>query len=756
MNRSILEKNIEDFHKFEKEQNNRKEEALRKIDDLTTRLNKISTVDDRINAFQDLIDRQREGIEVEKKRIEEQEERHEKAEVEMKEAEKASKKRPQDRELKHAFKKQEFEFFNSGHMIKHFEKRIGEIEEKIEEYRTAMNENPESIVEILEQLIAQEESIVVGIGQHLKLEQDRIDLDTRYVEQMEQNRRGSVFVFDPEIEEHQIQKALDTNIRRRIASITEINDKTIKLASKFIRAKHESASDRAEFLIRCRLYESQKEIDEADEDRYEETSEAMRTMSSWIAANAPEEGDEEEVLHKGDVRFEGDKTELKQQYEIAMKLIQNKLFLPEEKFDIAVSFFTIGAIEYCYSLFMAILKSPYTRATDKAEACKFLYYADNDEYIPEIEKYTKEIIYNNELSDRFRYETIACYVTSLGLKTKYMHTPLPVEGIDQELVTTLFQEFVKLDIHPDYKILAYTFLLEQDHDEDIKEGVEKSLLEMARSTSFPKVNDEDAYKIHRVRADAADVIVRRPDSIFHQEAFKIVMELGEQEDDLEINKTVYTNAENVHLLNEKALDYIEKIYSKTGKKFSNMESVVRDIELMAERFNLTLDDRALIRKSLDRLILDSSRFTKHKITMSTILLCIYNEINNHKLKKRIMARLLEELIDMSETCASGHAKRLVNTMVGYTDELDGIMDIGLQLEANVKARIHASIKNMEEGDEKDDVVESMIGDDRQPFLDYVERTFPDIRKELEEEFVVQGYISQTKFDECVKDVLEKL
>lgn len=754
MNRSILESDIAEFEKNRKKQNGFKEESESKIKKLRKRLNE----EDGKTLYTLLINDLEDEISEQKKEIDLQMERSSGARENIDDAEKEHKKKPQDRQLKREFKRLEFEIINSDAIVKERQKKINKLQSLISDYKESMTKKPDSAKDVYHQIIENEKSIINGIEQYLKLEQDRIDRDTKFVEhEEEQQKRNRVFVFDPNIEPHQITRALNTNVRKRISSVSEINEKTIKMSSKFVRAKHESAKDRAEFLIRCRQFESQQEIDEADEDRYAETSEALRTLSSWIAANAAED-DDGDVPDKNAI-FEGDKTELKQLYELSMLIINNKLFLPEEKFDLAVSFFTIGAIEYCYSMFLAILKSPYTRANEKAEACKFLYYADDDQYIPEIEKYTMEILENDELEDRFKYETIACYLSNLGLKTKYIHTRLPTDGVDHELVTNLFLKFVDMDIHPDYKILGYTTLLEQEHDESIKPDIEKRLLEMAKSTSFSKVDDEDKYKIHRIRADAADVVVRRPDSPYNKEAFEIVMELGEQEEDLEINRTVYTNAENVHLLNDKALEYVEQIYSQGFKKFTKIENVVRDIELMADRYQLSLEDRALIRKSLDRLILDSSRFTKFKITMTTILLCLYNEITNHKSKKRLMARLLEELIDMAETCASGHAKRLINTMVGYTDKLEGIMDITHQLEANVKARVMASINHMKEGPEKDAIVDAMSSDsdNRDVFKDHVEKVFRGgIEQELVEEFVVGGFISREKFDKCVKDVLEKL
>jgi len=789
MNRKILEAERKRFNEIVETQGKRIEECTSKRAELTKMLDEINRGGD-IRIVKDyLFDIETEKKLVLQKEIRKQKERNALASKNIPGLYAKYKENPKNVLSKNAYVRAEFDKENSKAIMDSEAEKLEKIEEKMEEIREMTLDD---LLGVLEKKISYQDSIATNAKNVIDFETERFQREEKTLLKEEKSiKKRGVYVQDPDIEKHQVDIALQSSVRKRIASIPTIDEKTIRMCSKMIRATHEKGVDRAEFLIKCRLWESENEK-ESDDERYYETSEAMRVLGSWIATNG------EDPSSYGDERFKGDPTELKQLFLLSMELIKSKLFLPEEKFDLAVSFFTINAFEYCYDMFLEMLRSPHVRAPEKAEACKFLYYSENEEYLPEIEKYTLEIINNTELEDRFRYETIACYITELGLKTRYLNSILKTNNIDQELVTNLFKVFIKTPTHPDYLILAYTFLLEQSHDEKVKPEIEKKLLDMAKSTTFDKLVDKYmqeqirketygmdekekkeflqkvkegkfvldifdekklAEKIHRIRADAADVLVRRTSSPYHKEAYELVISLGESEEDLEINRTVYTNAENVHLLNEKCTEYIETIFQKSNKRFVKIDEVVRDIEIMCEKFQLNVDDCMSVRRSLDRLMMDASKFTRFNITMTTILLCIYNEICNHASKKRLMARLLEELIDMSDTCASGHAKRLVNTMVGYVDELEGMMDINLQLEANIKARINTAIKNLEEGDQKNAIMDAMVVDakDRSPYLTFIDKAFNGgIVQDLKDEFVVQGFISENKFKEICDEVLSKL
>ena len=107
---------------------------------------------------------------------------------------------------------------------------------------------------------------------------------------------------------------------------------------------------------------------------------------------------------------------------------------------------------------------------------------------------------------------------------------------------------------------------------------------------------------------------------------------------------------------------------------------------------------------------------------------------------------------MGNTCSTGHAKRLINVMVGFDDQLEGIIDINDQLEANIKARIMATMRNLP------DLLEAQIGneEEKKPYIQHINNVAPDIIKELSREFVDEGWISENKFKKIVSSTLKKL
>lgn len=542
--------------------------------------------------------------------------------------------------------------------------------------------------------------------------------------------KREVTMFD---DPRDIQRALRNNVTQKFNGV-EITKENLHTVQKCIRSR-DNYKDKADFLIRARIFESESDAP-SESEKYSETSEALFVLNAYITANAS--------LTENGVTTKGDPLIMKELYDLCEILIESPYFLSEEKMGFAVTYFLVEEFSYAYSLFHRMLQTSTVRINDKAEACKFLYYSGREMYLQDIEKYTIEILNNNELSDEYRYEIIASYVSADGIKSKYLIERLPNSGVDIELITNLFKHFTTLPVHPDKLILAYSFLLEQTCDESLKPSIEDKLLAMC-TAEYPTLSKTKAI---RVRADAADVLYRISDRL-RDEAGRIITLIGQEEN--ELDRTVYSNAENVHLMNDSMITYLEKNFSSVPQKFTKIDDVVRDIEVRCEKSGLNLAKRLKIRKSMDRILLDTSKFTKHRITLSTVLIVIYNKIYTFKHKSQLLARLLEEFIDMSETCASGHIKRLINVMVGFDEELVGIMNLSDQLEANIKTRIN---KIMNDDPNRDSLIE-MMESSKDEFAAYVNKAFSSIRNELIVEFVDAGFLSLEKFEEVSSGVLKK-
>lgn len=528
------------------------------------------------------------------------------------------------------------------------------------------------------------------------------------------------------------QRMIFRNIERKLQLVNnakippEITFSTIKQLPTVIRSKTESGSARANFLIEC--IEWEKEHPDADGELHFWSGKALDVLSCWVGT------------------MEKDKTETKQLYEMCLILFASRVISSEDKLNIASAFFLSGHIEYCYELFETILNCPYTRLDDRAECCKYLYHSDIEKYVPSIEKHLIDII-DSDMDDDTRYEAIACFVTTTGIASKYLTNPLPVGDVNQNLLTRLFLRFIGTRCDLYYVIMACEFLLEQTFMPEAYEQVGKQLLAIA----------SDKSRDERTRADAADVLVNHAGKLgeISQQAQDIIHEIGESGQH-ELEKTVYSNKENVHKLNDVFTKYVENNH----KKYVGKMMKIADLCLYIEDIAVDKDEEAMfkIRQALDRIMKEPTLHTARKISTCDIFRLMKAIIDENKSKEELEQRLLEELEDMANTCSSGHAKRLVNVMVGFTDELEGSIDIKDQFIANIKARIMATIRHLPSEEERDLILEAMTctGDEKSVFNKHVKSVVKGIEKELKGEFVEEGWISEKLFGKIFKETVEKV
>lgn len=103
------------------------------------------------------------------------------------------------------------------------------------------------------------------------------------------------------------------------------------------------------------------------------------------------------------------------------------------------------------------------------------------------------------------------------------------------------------------------------------------------------------------------------------------------------------------------------------------------------------EDKIMI--SLNRINVDRILYSKYNQTLANILMKVWTYIVGHEYKDEIIHRLLEELIDMSGTCSSGFASRLVNVISAYSD-----FNIKIswedQITSNFAGRLNALIRKI--------------------------------------------------------------
>lgn len=316
-----------------------------------------------------------------------------------------------------------------------------------------------------------------------------------------------------------------------------------------------------------------------------------------------------------------------------------------------------------------------------------------------------------------------------------------------------------------YRILAGQVLIQKCKIplEEIK-NIEFTLL------AFSQDPDLD----YNLRADAADVILRLGSDDNKLTARKIIMMLGRQDGCV---KTIFDNAQNVHI-NEiedsvlEALEFLSSIEMKTisgipGSPTISFEYIKTHIDNIIKKENPKKVDKINI--SLNRIYLDRALYSNYNCTLLHILLKVWTYITSHESEQAMIGRLIEELVDMSGTCSSGFASRLINVISGFGD-FNLRISWRDQIIANFTGRLNARAREISSFEKRDvnsklynikdniaeqletlqeNVLEEMMIEDndyasRPNFLKFFRKNMLGIREELDAEF--KTHIPSNDFD----------
>lgn len=143
-----------------------------------------------------------------------------------------------------------------------------------------------------------------------------------------------------------------------------------------------------------------------------------------------------------------------------------------------------------------------------------------------------------------------------------------------------------------------------------------------------------------------------------------------------------------------------------------------------------------VEHSLCRITTDFAIFTDYKFRLRDILQRVWNRIVNRmndETREEAIKRLYNELEDMSGTCATGHMSRIINILSGL-----GLKTISItwrdQIIANIKARIHTEIKEIDDEDLKGDIMIAMCEENNEIYLKFIKDSREKIFKILKDEF----------------------
>lgn len=437
--------------------------------------------------------------------------------------------------------------------------------------------------------------------------------------------------------------------------------------------------------------------------------------------------------------------------DVLRKVVEQPTFPSSQRYLCAVSCYNSDLFE-CNEFFITLMQDDTVLIEDRVESSKFLYYTQDEEYLEKCLVFLKKVIDDTTLDSAFRYQTIACFIGDTGISAKYQTNRLAVYGNDEFVYPLQHSFFFNDQNNVRFRLLSGQHLLQLSTiDHEVQLQVEHVLLQIASNKSIV----EDPTDAHNIRADAADILMRMaPTSEVREQAGQIIADLGDEDNTNPLEKNFYSNKQNVHLTTNTD-EYIEKmVVDSSLGTVQAFDDVYSAISNLINEMDLTYAQRIHAFKSLNRISIDSAKFTKFKLTQAKVLCYVWRKIVTHLKSTSLKTRLVEELIDMADTCSTGHCSRLVNVFTAY--EEGGVMiTIEKQLQANITARLNALVRNDEDCE---NLVCGMMPDDEYhpQYIDFIIKHSDDIKQELKKEFVDEGYISKSKFESVFTHEIERL
>ncbi len=294
---------------------------------------------------------------------------------------------------------------------------------------------------------------------------------------------------------------------------------------------------------------------------------------------------------------------------------------------------------------------------------------------------------------------------------------------------------------------------------------------------------ENPLNTENQRADAADTLMHLGCQTMKDKGKNIILTLGYG--NRKIN-TLYTNSQNVHNeeLESSILELLEFFAEYTTLLINRIPITFQQVRRQIENLSTSKYDKEKIELSLNRIQVDRVLFSKYNISLETLLIKLWSYIqNNPEYKEQLLQRLLEELQDMSGTCSSGFASRIVNVVSGFGD-FNLRISWEDQIVSNFNGRLNAMVRNitLEESiyrNEHYDTISSLQKDNkdlemevdmevesilesfsqcvleelplrssepykRKNFNFFLKHSFPIIRQEMYEEF--SPFLDDTTFD----------
>lgn len=304
--------------------------------------------------------------------------------------------------------------------------------------------------------------------------------------------------------------------------------------------------------------------------------------------------------------------------------------------------------------------------------------------------------------------------------------------LDYDLVNTghkcVYDDFDSLNAPLHYKINSSQHILTQLRLEDYdKDEVQSFLLNIGKDTN----------KSLNLRAEACDILSRCAwDIPIKEEAKKIIEELGE---DISVLRTIYTNSQNVH--NE----HITDSFLQTLRSLKSDTLITHNIDEINGLLKLEIHSNNYDKLSnvFQQILINTARYDD--LTLTEILLLIYERICDHPSHEELKKRLIEEMCDMDGTCSTGYLSRLLNVLSGFYDNVAPVrISYKDQLRSNIFARFTFYISTLNEHNKNSIVEEISKGDnDKDLIMEFL--SMYDVHEELYDEF--KPYVTDKDYND---------
>ena len=344
-----------------------------------------------------------------------------------------------------------------------------------------------------------------------------------------------------------------------------------------------------------------------------------------------------------------------------------------------------------------------------------------------------------------------------------------------------------------YRIISGQYLLKISNMLDKNRYcVEKQMIEFAECEDIE----------YNLRADAADILITFGSESSRDKGRYIIMQLGQINGPI---RTVFDNAQNSHTEkveesvsetleylstlninnNDINFDYVNSHVEKMLKEeLESVQKVNVDTEIICKyHVNSTHDNfcsevckefydkNEKITVAMRRIFIDRALYSKFNNSLVNILLKIYNYIQIQEddgIKFELYKRMLQELQEMSGTCSSGFASRLVNIISGY-----GNFNIRISFEdqiiSNFAGRLNAVARSITFADSVfrvdkiEDVVElCLLEDDKNELRTNIELKLnpkESVEKKPKIRDIVVYFLSENreeKIEECIQYFAESV